>query len=153
MSDTMQRDYFWTNKAFEIYKTSSSCGSCAENSTSAERGRYLRLFTVTRLLQFVTMNISGPGPETTKRHQRALVITDHYSKLTRAIHITRIPTNVVAEICFNVRVIQCGIPANLLTDDGSRYGAGSSKRYVTTSVQKSHNDSISPANHLQGRPV
>lgn len=76
----------------------------AQRSVGHERytKRKLKLFLAARLLEFVKMGILGPFPKWTRRHCFMLVITDRFSKMTRAIPLrSRTATDVAITLLVN----------------------------------------------------
>lgn len=100
MFHTIRRDYLWPNVAFDLYITVSCCEWCGRNSRNAKGRCRLQLFPATGLSKFVRMDVLGPLPKKTKGIQHISFITDHYSKLTQAIHTARMTTNAMAERFF-----------------------------------------------------
>ncbi len=59
--------------------------------------RWLQLFLSTRPLEFVAVDMLGAFRRTKDGHEHLLVITDRYSKLTRAVPLPTITAHAVAK--------------------------------------------------------
>lgn len=73
------------------------------------------------LLEFIAIEVLRPLPRTTSGNQYAIVITDRYSKVTRAIPTSKTASTHAANIFFEHWVIPYGIPKYLLTDNGPQF--------------------------------
>ena len=70
------------------------------------------------------MDILGPLTTTDRGNRFLLVITDRYSKLTRAFPLSTTTADVVAQVFFDGWVASgYGIPSILLTDNGPQFCA------------------------------
>lgn len=67
------------------YTTFSSCSTCAQNGTQPKFIHELQLFPESCQLEFIEIDIFGPLPHTVNGNQFAIVMTDRYSKDTRAM--------------------------------------------------------------------
>lgn len=67
------------------------------------------------------MSILGPLPKTRTGSKYIVVVTDRYSKLTRAIRTKTTAASDVTPTFINDRVISYGIPDRLLTDKESQF--------------------------------
>lgn len=119
MYDKMQRDYFCPNTTTNIYSTFISCKSCAKNGSNAKYRFHHHLFLATSSLEHVAMNFIGPLPKTTEANQHVASIIYPHSKLRQAVLTAHITTDTLTKIFFNAWFISYGIPAYLLTDNGS----------------------------------
>lgn len=87
--------------ASNVYKTMSSCHSCAKAGTTFNHKRHRQLFPAMGQLEFVTGAILGPLLKTTEGNQNVVMITDRHSKMTRAVRTATISTNAVVYILFD----------------------------------------------------
>lgn len=84
MYPTMRQSYYCPNMVQDVYYAVSSCHSSARNGTLFKHKRHMQLFQVAGPLAFVVMDILGPLSSNAKENKYIVVITDEYSKHTRA---------------------------------------------------------------------
>ena len=124
MYDTMRCEFYWPHMANDVYETVQRCESCAATrGTQYTKQKHLRLFPANGPLEFVAMDILGPLPKTKQGNQFVVVLTDRYSKLTRAIPTGKTTATTVATIFVDHWVIPYGIPNYVLTDNGPQFVA------------------------------
>lgn len=105
----------------DVYRTVRCCGKCVRNKASEKRRRALKLFPESAPLEFVTRDILGPLPKTSKGNQFVWVMTDCYSKLERAV-LTSTKTAVHAASMFMDHwIIPYGIPDYVLADNETQF--------------------------------
>lgn len=136
MYDTLQRDYYWSNMASNLYKTVSTCRSCAKGDTTIKHRCHLQHLHATGPLKFVAMDTVRLLFKTRKGNQHVANITDRYSKLTRAIRSARNTTTVMACILFDACVVPYTIPSYHLTKIVHNFSAMFLASCVRISVQK-----------------
>ncbi len=79
-------EFYWPSMALDVVRTVRSCSNCAKERLKLRRhSKWLKLFSATRPLEFVSIDILGPFRKTKNGHENLLVITDRYSKLKRAV--------------------------------------------------------------------
>ena len=121
---TLRRDYYWPHMANDAYATVKSCRSCNKNrGTAAKHQKLLKLFPASGPLEFVAMDLLGPLPKTKRGNTFVLVITDRYSKLTRAIPLKATKATDIAMAFLDTWVYVYGAPKFLLTDNGPQFVA------------------------------
>ena len=121
---TMRRYYYWPYMSLDIYNTVKNCEACAKESIRLRKiASKLKLFPATFPLESVALDYVGPLPKTTHGNNFLLVITDRYSKLTRAIPMKN-PSAVdtAKAFCYEWAFIY-GPPATLLSDNGGHFTA------------------------------
>lgn len=124
MYDSIRREFYWPHMANDVYQVVKESNSCARmRGTRHAHQKHLRLFPANGPLEFVAMDLLGPLPKTTKGNQNVLVITARYSKLTRAVPLTKTTANHVATAFLENWVISYEIPNYLLTDNGLQFVA------------------------------
>ena len=125
MYDQMRRVVNWPRMAADMSDYVSRCPSCAKKSLRVGRKTTkLSLFPPSSPMEFVAMDILGPLTTTDRGNRFLLVITDRYSKLTRAFPLSTTMADVVAHVFFDGWVASgYGIPSILLTDNGPQFCA------------------------------
>lgn len=66
------------------------------------------------------LNFRASLPRIVNRNQYEIVVTDKYSKITRAIPTSRTSSSYVANVFFAFCVVPYGIPAYVPTENGVR---------------------------------
>lgn len=118
MYDTHRQKIYWPHMANELYTTVAQCVSCVKNRNRLRHKRRLQLFMAVGPLDVVAMDILGPLLKTQQGNQYIVMITDKYSKLTRAIPNSKILSTHMSNIFLDHWIIPFGIPSYLLTDNG-----------------------------------
>ena len=121
MYDTMRRSLYWQHMANDINNTVERCPSCLKHRPHPVHQRHLKLFPAKGPLEYIAIDILGPLPRTKTGRQYVVVITDRYSKLTRAVPTAKITAPVVAAVVLEHWVIPYGIPNHILSDNGSQF--------------------------------
>lgn len=75
--------------ALDVYNIVNSWEYSAHNSSSAKQRRFFLLFPATDSLELVAKDVVGPLLTTTEESQRAIVITNCYTKPTLFSTTTR----------------------------------------------------------------
>ena len=119
---TMRRYYYWPHMAHAAYKVGVDCQLCAHARGSLyKHQRYLKLFPEAGPLEFVAMDLLGPVQRTASGDEHLLVITDRFSKTTRAIPMKSTTAVTVAKALFDHWVDPYGAPFYVLTDYGPQF--------------------------------
>ncbi len=112
-------------------RTVRSYSHCAKERVKLRRhSKWLKLFPATRPLEFVSIDILGPFRKTKNGHENLLVITDRYSKLTRAVPLRSTTAHAVATAFCDHWVFAYGPPVFLLSDNGQQLRPNIFKRSV-----------------------
>ena len=121
---TMRRVFYWPSMTVDIHHKVESCAPCAKNRIKEQRNVYpMRLFPATKPLEYVAMDILGPLPRTKHGMRFILVITDRFTKLTKAEPLRTITSLAVARAFCKAWVFNYGTPKVLLTDNGTQFTA------------------------------
>ena len=118
--------------AADIRKVSQNCEACAKERIKLRtHSAPLKLFPARKPLEFVAIDILGLIEKTSDGFQYILVMTDRFSKLTKVVPLKKITAHTVAQAflvhwCFNY-----GLPAVLLSDNGSQFTAALFKTVCT----------------------
>ena len=130
---TMRQTFYWPGMVADIRKTLQNCHACVQERIKLRtHSAPMKLFPARRPLEFVAIDILGPlEKDATDGSRYILVITDRFSKLTKAIPLRKIGALQVAQAflvhwCFNY-----GFPAVLLSDNGSQFTAALFKTVCT----------------------
>lgn len=95
--------------------TVEACKSCARNNTGCKRKRPIQMYRPSGPLDFVAMNILVLITRTKHGNPHVIVITDQYSKLTRAIATAKMTVTHVSNVFFDYWVAPYSIPTYVLT--------------------------------------
>ena len=110
--------------AEDIRQTSQNCHHCArERIKLRDKSNPFKLFPAARPLEFVAIDLLGPLEPAYDGSKHVYVITDRYSKLTRAIPMKRISALEVARVFLNNWAFVYGLPHTLLSDNGPQFAA------------------------------
>jgi hypothetical protein len=84
--------------AIDIHQFVQNCASCARKRlVTQKKTNYLKLFPPSAPLEFVSIDILGPLPETKEGNIFLLVMVDRFSKLTRTVPLRTIIATEVAK--------------------------------------------------------
>ena len=121
----MRKSFYWPRMAMDVNRYVASCPSCIKKSLRVSRKTTkLQLFPPTAPMEFIAMDILGPLTLTDQGNRFLLVVTDRFSKLTRAYPLATTTAEVVAKTFFDGWVAAgYGIPQVLLTDNGTQFVA------------------------------
>jgi hypothetical protein len=125
MYSQMRKIFYWPHMAADITHYVASCPSCVKKSLKVSRKTTrLQLFPPSAPMEFIAMDLLGPLTLTERGNQLLLVVTDRFSKLTRAYPLASTTAEVVAKVFFDGWVSAgYGIPRILLTDNGTQFVA------------------------------
>jgi len=121
---TLRRYFYWQTLAVDAIMAVKNCVSCARNRVKLRRhAKKLQLFPANGPLEYVSIDILGPLLRTRRGNRFLLVISDRYSKLTRAIPLSRITAQSVARAFAEQWAFVYGPPAILLSDNGKQFAS------------------------------
>ena len=83
----------------------------------------MRLFPATKQLEYVAMDILGLLPQTKHGMRFILVITDQFTKITKAEPIRTVTSLAVDRALYKAWVFHYGTPKILLTGNGTQFTA------------------------------
>ena len=133
MYDTLRTQFYWPHMANDVFQTVRNCRSCARvRGTTYKHRRFLRLFPAEYPLQFVAIDLLGPLPRTTNGNRHVLVITDRFSKLSRAVPLVRINSTSVVRAFLENWAYPYALPETLLSDNGTQFTSKFFEEICTT---------------------
>lgn len=94
---------------------------CAKIGSRFRNKKLFQHLPAAELLDFVAADIHGPLPKLTQGKQHVVVITDSYSKLTRASPTSKTLLTTMKNVSLNHWIVCFCIPSYLLTDNGPKF--------------------------------
>ena len=120
----LRRAYYWPHLAADVASTVRGCWTCAMNRVKLWKHlNRLRLFPATRRLESLAIDILGPLPKNRAGKSFLLVITDHFTKLTKVVALRTTTAYTVATTFCDAWVFKYGVPRSLLSDNGPQFNA------------------------------
>lgn len=83
--DTMQKKFFWSHMAIDVYETVINCATCASINEPTKLKRHLQFFPASGPLKYVAVDILGSLSRTKNGNEYIIVMTDRYLKIKCAI--------------------------------------------------------------------
>lgn len=124
MYASMRRYYYWVGMAADVVTHVRNCESCARGRVRPLYKRSaLRLFPATIPFQDIATDLYGPLPNTAAGHEYVMVITDRFSKLTRAVPMGRVKSIDCASVLLDYWIAAYGLPDRILSDGGPQFTA------------------------------
>ena len=122
---TMRRSMYWPSMIADVRSCASRCDACARERVKLRTHQApLKLFPANAPLEYVAVDILGPLPRASSGHRFILVMTDRFSKLTRAVAMRTCTALAVSKAFLEYWVFAYGAPTQLLTDNGSQFASG-----------------------------
>lgn len=118
--NSLRREYYWSHMAIEVYTNEKDCHECVCSKAASIRQRVPQLFLPSNPFKFVAMDTLGLLSKTLKGNQFVLVITDLYSKLTRAVLTCMTTVSHILSIFMNSRVTPYRFPIHEWTENGTQ---------------------------------
>jgi hypothetical protein len=119
---SLRSQFVWIGMSNGVTRVLNECPTCCQARLKRQgRTRKLKLIPPTCALEQVAIDILGSLPVTSRGHRYVLVMTDRFSKLTRAIPLKGITAAEVALAFVEVWVASYGVPSFLLSDNGSQF--------------------------------
>lgn len=107
-----------------VYARVAKCPGCAKNRLQERRHTSLiRHFPATEPFSGLGMDLLGPFPETDRGHNMILVMSDRFTKLTRALPLWETTALVVASTFVDYGVGAYGVPDTVLTKNGPQFAS------------------------------
>lgn len=115
--------YWWPNMKSEIKQYINSCALCKQfNVDRQKRGGHLRPISPPEgPFHMIGIDYCGPLERTPSENQYVLVVTDYFSRHITAIALPNCTAETTARTLFNEYFCKYGIPAVILSDQGSHF--------------------------------
>ena len=121
---TMRQSMYWPSMMLDIQKQSRNCCDCGRERVKLRKHQApLKLFPASSPLEYVAIDILGPLPKAKSGDRFILVITDRFSKFTRAVPMKTISALNVCKIFLDHWVFAYGAPTHVLSDNGSQFAS------------------------------
>jgi transposase InsO family protein len=123
MYSELRELFYWPRMAIDINRYVSSCASSVKKSLRvARKTMKLKLFLPSAPMEYISMDILGPLTKKDKGNRFLLMVSDRFSKLTRAHPLASTTAEIVAKTIFDGWVAAgYGIPQVLMTDNGTKF--------------------------------
>lgn len=133
MYDTMWKIYFWAHMVSEVYRTRSNCATCQSYRERTLHKRQLQLSLASTPLKCFAVAIRSQLLSTKNGNAFIKLMTDQYSKMTRAVPmLTKTATN-VANVFLAHWTVPNEKPGDLITDNSTQFWSSFSQQYATSS--------------------
>ena len=96
---------------------------CSRAHQAVKRSSFLKLFPATVSLQHIAFDILGPLVKSNSSCKCLLVITDRYSKLTRAVLMGKTSAYTVAKAFCDDWIFVYGTPRTVISDNGKQFNS------------------------------
>ena len=130
---TMRRGMYWPNMVTDVRQCCHDCTACARERVKLRSHQApLKLFPPTQPLEFVAIDILGPLDRASTGHRFILVMTDRFSKFTRAVPMRACTALTVSKAFLEYWVFSFGAPAKIVSDNGSQFTSELFKKVCKT---------------------
>jgi hypothetical protein len=122
----VQRRYFWHNRTEDVKAVVRGCQQCQlVRSLGIIRSgdEQLKSIHVCDLFHRVTLDTTGPLPETKSGNKYILMAIDHYSKWCEAKAVANHGAKTAARFLEDEIICRYGVPKFVLTDNGGEWAA------------------------------
>lgn len=120
MFGSMRRYYYWPAMAVDIADYVKGCTLCAQNRLKCQsRVTPMQQFPPDGPNELVALDILGPLPPTSAGNVYIAVLSDRFTKLSRAIALPDVDAITIVRVFVDHWVSAYGVPECLLTDNGS----------------------------------
>lgn len=109
MYEIMQKRFFLLHMASDVHQTVKNCPNCVRNHKRLKRERQLELFLESGTLKCIATDILGLLLQARNGNVFAIVVTNYYSKITRAIPTSKQTAKHVANVFLQHWIVPCDI--------------------------------------------
>ena len=100
------------------------CRTCVQSKgVQGKKQHKTKLFPPKGSVEDIAIDLLGPFPKTKNRNQFIAVITDRYSKLTRAVPMRKTTATLMAAMFLNNWILPYGISNTIFSDNGPQFSA------------------------------
>ena len=147
----MQKRYYWYRMAEDIKLWIKACDICQLRKRANQSARApLTVFTSGMPNERVALDVLGPLARSKKGNKVILVMTDHFSKYTKAIAMPNQEAKTVAAVFDREWVSVFGAPRNVHTDQGSNFEAHTFREMCRLlQIEKSRTTAYHPQGNSQ----
>jgi hypothetical protein len=114
------KHYWWPLMRTDISAYIATCEECQKRKRAYTAQLPVLTFPVTKPMQRISMDITGPLPTTTHGYQYILVVTEYLTRYTELYPLRNMRATTVAD-CMVDYIMRYGTPQNLLTDKGANF--------------------------------
>ena len=130
---TMRRGMYWPNMVTDARQCCHDCTACARERVKLRSHQApLRLFPPAQPLESVAIDILGPLDRGSTGHRFILVMTDRFSKFTRAVPMWACTALTVSKAFLEYWVFSFGALAKIVSGNGSQFTSDLFKKVCRT---------------------
>jgi len=120
--DYIERYFYFKSVEKFARDVVASCHVClaTKHYTRATIGKYYYEIPK-KPMKIVSMNLCGPLPQTASEKKYILVLSDHFSKLTKLYPITNQKVDMICKVLRTKYLPEIGIPEVIMTDKGGQF--------------------------------
>ena len=118
----IKQRYYWRSLAKDVEDYISQCVSCNQrNPVKATKAPLGTLPSSTKPFEFVSMDIVGPLPVSSKGNKYLLTFIDYLTRYCEAIPIPNQTAETITQEFVHKIITRYGVPKQLLTDQGRNF--------------------------------
>jgi transposase InsO family protein len=119
----IKNKYWWPNMKRSIARYIQSCLPCQQYNISRSKkpGRLQPISPPEGPFQLIGMDFCGPFKQTPRGNRYVLCITDYFTRWVVAIAVPDCSAQTAAEALFNEYICKYGVPAVILSDQGTHF--------------------------------
>lgn len=118
---SMRKESYWLHIANEVLATVRDCCFYTHNRTVGKRQRQPKPFSPKGTVKYIVMNIFGQLLKTKQRNQFAVLMTERYNMLTKAIPASKTNATIIARKFVENWVANFVISYKVVTENGPRF--------------------------------
>ena len=118
----LQSRYYWPGLTSAVHSLVTRCHACASKKTWGKKRRApLKQYVVGAPMERIAIDILGPLPETPRKNNFILVVSDYFTKWTESYPIPNQEATTVAEKLVDDFICRFGVPRQLHSDQGTNF--------------------------------